>query len=930
MFAGTKPPAVSWALCLCGLALLCPSVTKVSEAVTYRSCYPNVRNPTSIFCQNQGIKQLDLISDLPNDTWALNFSNNLLSRLPAKAFFSLPSLEQLRLDRNRISTIEKAAFLGLSSLTLLNLSTNSLKVFPLDAAESLTRLTHLILRGNCLTALCVQGFLHSAGLRFLDISHNPLGCGKMSCLANLTSLVTLRARRIANNCSMSPFSLPGNLTQLDLSHNGLSEFPVGASGGPVSIRDVDLSHNDFSSPKALADLRPASLDLRNNSINVAQLLLDLSWAPGLQRVSLSRRPKSASIRRICESLAGRRATALKLTDVDIAHPGGDFQHCSSLQHLDVSGNRIKNPTLFSREPLRSLRTLHMANSHLASLQFCNDSRAHVSLPNLTFLSLLGNHVYNVPDNAFSGMCQLEFLSLEENRISYIGTTAFSCLGQLSELVLSGNAITSLYNATFQNLHSLKALRLRNNLLTVLFAGILRLPSLLKLDLGGNKLQSVQNGSFQDLPNITDLYLDRNQLQTVTRAMLLDLRQLQVLDLVSNNLRFSAKEEPFGDLASLRSLKLSRQEPHGIRNLPGDVFTGLGKLRQLDLSSNKLYSLSNLFLSPLPNLVHLKMTDMCNGIVTLPNTTFSFLSNLTVLIMENFGLAEVRDKSFQIPTLRDLVLTNNMLQTIPDDFGKSMPRLRYLDVRFNPLACTCANKNFKLWALTSTVHVILFYNITCPSTSATPNHTELLANWNPDRVCPDQTGLWAFSLSVALVLAMLVGGLGYGKGRWYILYAYYTLRIGLKETQLRKTRPKKHRYDAFVSYCSQDEEWVFKELLCLHHRDFEPGKTIVSNIVEAIYSSRKTLCLVSPQYLSSTWCSMEVQVALYRLFDEKNDLLVLVFLEPPPAWALSSFHRLGRVVRRRTYLEWPQEPRQQPFFWARLRLALQLPESLSLV
>ncbi|MBN3323422.1 TLR13 protein, partial [Atractosteus spatula] len=86
-----------------------------------------------------------------------------------------------------------------------------------------------------------------------------------------------------------------------------------------------------------------------------------------------------------------------------------------------------------------------------------------------------------------------------------------------------------------------------------------------------------------------------------------------------------------------------------------------------------------------------------------------------------------------------------------------------------------------------------------------------------------------------------------------------------------------------------------------------------------------LCVVTPHYLHSEWCSMEVQVALYRLFDEHNDLLVVIFLEDPPPWVLSTYHRLRRLVRRKTYLQWPASPAQQVLFWARLRDALQLPE-----
>ncbi len=85
---------------------------------------------------------------------------------------------------------------------------------------------------------------------------------------------------------------------------------------------------------------------------------------------------------------------------------------------------------------------------------------------------------------------------------------------------------------------------------------------------------------------------------------------------------------------------------------------------------------------------------------------------------------------------------------------------------------------------------------------------------------------------------------------------------------------------YISYNVHDELWVMRELLpqlegeqgwklCLHHRDFEPGKPIMDNIVDGIYSSRKTICVISCHYLESEWCSRDIQVASFRLFDEKK-------------------------------------------------------------
>lgn len=41
-----------------------------------------------------------------------------------------------------------------------------------------------------------------------------------------------------------------------------------------------------------------------------------------------------------------------------------------------------------------------------------------------------------------------------------------------------------------------------------------------------------------------------------------------------------------------------------------------------------------------------------------------------------------------------------------------------------------------------------------------------------------------------------------------------------------------------------------------------GRAIIDNITDAIYGSRKTICVISRRYLESEWCSREIQVARY--------------------------------------------------------------------
>ncbi|XP_031668749.1 toll-like receptor 13 isoform X2 [Oncorhynchus kisutch] len=172
----------------------------------------------------------------------------------------------------------------------------------------------------------------------------------------------------------------------------------------------------------------------------------------------------------------------------------------------------------------------------------------------------------------------------------------------------------------------------------------------------------------------------------------------------------------------------------------------------------------------------------------------------------------------------------------------------------------------------------------------------------------------------------------------MVYTYYLFQAYLYDTKRRNVRVT-HQYDAFVSYNGQDEPWVLRELmpelegnqgwkLCLHHRDFQPGKSIVDNITDAIYGSRKTICVTSRRYLESEWCPRVIQVASFRLFDEQKGFLILVFLEEVPDQQLSPFHRMRKLVKRRTYLSWPIAGEHTGVFWQKLRVALETRDCLA--
>ncbi|HEX3147773.1 MAG TPA: TIR domain-containing protein [Gemmataceae bacterium] len=75
-----------------------------------------------------------------------------------------------------------------------------------------------------------------------------------------------------------------------------------------------------------------------------------------------------------------------------------------------------------------------------------------------------------------------------------------------------------------------------------------------------------------------------------------------------------------------------------------------------------------------------------------------------------------------------------------------------------------------------------------------------------------------------------------------------------------------KFDVFISYSSEDEEWVRGELLkriekaelkaFIDYRDFERGAPSIEECMRAVVECRKTLLILTPNYVASGWGAIE--------------------------------------------------------------------------
>ena len=86
---------------------------------------------------------------------------------------------------------------------------------------------------------------------------------------------------------------------------------------------------------------------------------------------------------------------------------------------------------------------------------------------------------------------------------------------------------------------------------------------------------------------------------------------------------------------------------------------------------------------------------------------------------------------------------------------------------------------------------------------------------------------------------------------------------------------------------------------------------------------KVILVLTNNFVTSSWCEFELQMARIKCFDEGRDIIVVIMLEPVSPASMSP--TLKNLIRRTTYIEWPTDEAHQPQFWRRLRETLRAPE-----
>ncbi|XP_026355287.1 toll-like receptor 2 [Ursus americanus] len=706
-----------------------------------------------------------------------------------------------------------------------------------------------------------------------------------------------------------------NLEALNLGSNGINTIEEDSFFSLRRLEHLDLSYNLLSNLSS-SWFRPlSSLKFLNLLGNLYKSLGETPLFSQLMNLRILKVGNIYSFTELQEKdFAG--LTFLEELEIDASNlQRYEPKTLKSIQNISHLALRMKQPVFLLEifaDLSSSLKHLELRDTHLNTFRF---SKASISETN-TLITKWTFRKVKITDGSFSevvkllnyvsGVLEVEF---EDCTLDGLGDFNIADMDKIKNIggieTLTVRRLYIPYFYSFYDMSSIYSLTEDVKRVTVESSKVFLVPcslsqhlkSLEYLDLSDNLMveEYLGNSACEHAwPLLQTLTLRQNRLKSLekTGETLLTLKNLMNLDISKNN--FVSMPETCQWPEKLKYLNLSNTRINSVtRCIPWT-------LEILDISNNVLESFSLV----LPQLKELYISR--NKLKTLPDASF-------------------------LPMLRVMRISRNTISTFSKAQLDSFHTLKALEAGGNNFLCSCEFLSF---------------------TQGQQALAQILTDWPENYLCDSpfyvrgqrvrdtrlpvsechRAALVSAVCSVLFLLIVLTGVLCHRfHGLWYLKMMWAWLQAKRKP---RKAPAGDVCYDAFVSYSERDSYWVenlmVQELehfnppfkLCLHKRDFVPGKWIIDNIIDSIEKSHKTIFVLSENFVKSEWCKYELDFSHFRLFDENNDAAILILLEPIEKKAIPQrFCKLRKIMNTKTYLEWPTDETQQEGFWLNLRTAI---------
>ncbi|EZA51292.1 hypothetical protein DMN91_010777 [Ooceraea biroi] len=878
--------------------------------------------------QNNSISALSpgLVAGM-NQLVALDLSRNVLisSWLSSATFSGLIRLVLLNLSHNRISKLDPALFKDLYTLQILNLQFNEIEMIPADTFSPMSNLHTLELAHNRLT--------------YLD-AYSLNGLFALSLLALDSNLLEGIHPDAFRNCS--------SMQDLNLSGNNLESIPVALKDMRI-LRTLDLGENRIRSlnkPGFRGMSRLYGLRMIGNDItNVTQE--DLAELPALQILNLAR--NRIEFVEDGAFAANPALQAIRLDSNSLQDMSGIFASAPGLLWLNMSDNMI---TQFDYSYLpEKLQWMDLHKNYIADLgiaprgmklqtldvSFNRLTRIHSrSIPDsIELLFVNDNQISSVEPQTFFAKMNLTRVDLYANMIVKMNLSAFQLTQvppnrQLPEFYIGGNPF--ICDCTTEWLQRINSLALRQH------------PRVMDLESVYCRLPYDRHKSFIPLleakpsqflctykahcfalchccdfdacdcemtcPTNCTCYHDQSWSANVVDCSSSGYKTLP------GRLPMDATEvyldgNNFGELNShsfigRKNLRILYANDSNIIAIRNHTFSGLKRLLVLHLENNKISVLNGVELMPLENLKELYLQN--NLLTYIDNGTFLPLRQLEVLRLENNRLAAFALWQLgQNPYLVDIGLSSN------------------------PWNCECSYLDrVREWMSRNRAKINDWRSVTCslgvpitlPANGSVINCAALTGTTSVVEMRPLEAYL---PLLLATVLIFVMVALVCGAFRHRrTLRTWAASRCGLRACyKTAAFEDQEKPFDAYISYSAVDEAFVSTILvpgletsyrLCLHYRDLGAGSNVADAVAEAADSSRRTILVLSKNFLHGEWSRFEFKAALRDALKGKGRSVILLLVGGVCPRDLDA--DLKKRISSHTVLVWGDK-----LFWQKLRFAM---------
>ncbi|XP_015273649.1 PREDICTED: toll-like receptor 1 [Gekko japonicus] len=733
-----------------------------------------------------------------------------------------------------------------------------------------------------------------------------------------------------------PKNLPAETVVLDLSQNSISELGTSNFNYLSKLRILKLAHN------FIRDLN-FSIFQYNQNLEYIDLSHNKLWTVSCHPITRLRHLNLSYNHNLSMAMLSGFGKMLKLEYLALSARRIQKPDFSALAHLQLD-------TLFlDLEDLSEYKAENLLAFNATNLQIIlpQNKEFHIVL-NLDLNTTVGLELSNIQDNCVN---DLKALLLKLNRnvrlryltLSHMKTTLTNVIYFFQNIRRTTIEHFNIYHLSISQLAerfrvpdytetSLKSLTIKHvkiedtrfsqpdvyklfsemNIPTLTLSNANAIHMLCPLKPSHFTYLSFAHNSITDelfegcssLNLLETLVLQRNQFKKLTKVSLMTshMKSLKYLDMSQNLLQHEVHEKGCHWGENLVELNLSS-------NLLSDsVFHCLPvNIQKLDLQNNQISSIPRMTVE-LRALEELNLAS--NRLTDLP------------------GCGQFR-------SLRSLYTEMNSIVTPSSQFYHTCQSIREVKAEHNPFMCSCEIR--ELIDLRKQGLVVLVgwpesYRCEYPEDV---RGTQLQDFHVSELVC-NTTLLVVVVLVITVVFAAIISFLCICLDiPWYLKMMWQWTQV---KHRIWKNSPEdvldNIEFHAFISYSERDSDWVKNVLIpnlekedgsvqiCQHERNFIAGKSIVENIIDCIEKSYRSIFVLSPNFVQSEWCHYELYFAHHKLFQEKNNSLILLLLEPIPPYIIpAKYYKLKALMAKRTYLEWPKEKSKQGLFWANLRAAI---------